>query len=246
MRSTLFRRLAVAASVLGMAGIARADLILSATDNATVQPSGPRTGANGKIFFNAEAVSNGTFASYGVVDFATTGISAPVAAGWLLTLKLTEDNAAFTAPTSLNFYLSTDTTTNIQPGTSPLKYDTTAAPEGIGNQLSPKFLLGSGQFTTSGNVKSGQVDTYSFALTASAAAYIDTQLGSGPLRIIVTPTSQTGSATWAGFSDTSFTGPRLLLAVPEPGPLYLGMVGSALSLGVWAVRRRREFRPASA
>src|SRR5439155_8410914 len=49
---------------------ARADTsTISAFDNATMMPLGPRTGANGKNFFNVEGDNNGINSSYGVLDF---------------------------------------------------------------------------------------------------------------------------------------------------------------------------------
>ena len=50
---------------------ALADTIISASNNATIQPGGPRAGTNGKIFFNMEGSSNGSFSDFGVVDFQT-------------------------------------------------------------------------------------------------------------------------------------------------------------------------------
>ena len=85
---------------------ARANIILPAANNATVQPGGPRPGVNGKQFFNMEGSVNGTFASFGVVDFQSSPMSVQVTS---LTLALTQANAAFTHNGALTFYLSTDT-----------------------------------------------------------------------------------------------------------------------------------------
>jgi hypothetical protein len=126
----------------------------------------------------------------------------------------------------LNFYLTTDTTTNIQPVTSPLAYNTGALPEGLGMQLSPHFLLGSGTFNTTGDVNNGQVDNYTFSLTAAEIAYIKGQLGNGPLRFVITPTDPNVSATFAGFSNNEFAGPTLTF-VPEPTSVVLAGIGIA-------------------
>jgi len=243
MRLDMTRVCIITALALGAGGAARADLTLSATDNATIQPGGPRPGGNGKFFFNMEGSANNQFASFGVVDFATTG-AAPISGLGLLRVQLVEANAAFTSPGSLNFYLSTSTATNIQPGTSPLVYNPALGQEGLGTQLDPKFLLGPGTFSSMGNSTTGGVDLYTFSLSSTAAAYINSQLGVGPLRIVITPTSSTVAATFAGFSNNQFLGPRLTLAVPvpEPGPLVQAGLGTALVVVVWAVRRHRAGR----
>src|SRR5262249_11760426 len=106
-------------ALVACGGAARADVIVSASDNATVQPGGPRAGSNGKAFFNIEGPANGTFASFGVVDFQLTADSTVTSISGL-TLSLTQANAAFTHAGSLQFFLTEDTTTDIQPGTSPL------------------------------------------------------------------------------------------------------------------------------
>jgi hypothetical protein len=230
---------AIALTALSLGAAARADVVVTATDVATVQPGGPRSGSNGKTFFNMEGSSNGTFASFGVADFATTGLS-PVAGLAKLTVTLTEANASFTAPGGLNFYLTTDTSTNIQPVTSPLKYQGANAPEGIGSQLGPKFLLGSGTFTSSGASPTGQVDTFSFNLTAPEIAYINGQIGVGPLRIVITPTTAGVAATFAGSTfNPSTSRPTLTLAVPEPGQLVQAGFAAVLAGGACALRRRK-------
>jgi len=192
----------------------QANIVIPASNNATVQPAGPRPGANGKQFFNMEGASNGTFASFGVVDFQPGSMSVQIAS---LTLALTQANAAFTNDGSLIFYLSTDTATDIEPIGSPLIYSAADAPTGLGGQLSPIFLLGAGSFT---QVSDGTKDTFSFSPSAAVIAYIDSQVAAGGrLRLVIAPGDATVAATYAGFSNTEFAGPQLTLvtAVPEPG-----------------------------
>ena len=135
------------ASLLAQGVAARADTVtIAASNNVTVQPGGPRQGANGQRFFNIEGSSNGTFSSFGVADFQATANPAVVGVT-ALAVTLTQTNAAFTANGLLNFYLTQDTTTVATQTGSPLTFQSGSLPDGIGMQLSPRLLLGQGTFT---------------------------------------------------------------------------------------------------
>src|SRR6516165_2080419 len=84
-----------AIAMLCLAAEAMAGTIVSSSNNATIQPGGPRGGTNGKLFFNIEGSSNGSFSDFGVVDFQTPS-GATFGPGQELSLALTQDNAAFT------------------------------------------------------------------------------------------------------------------------------------------------------
>jgi hypothetical protein len=210
----------------------RANIVVPAFNNATIQPGGPRSGANGKLFFNMEGSGNTTFASFGVVDFKSGPMNVAVTS---LTLDLTQDNAAFTHNGTLIFYVSTDTATNIEPGTSPLIYNAADLPTGIGTQLSPLLLLGTGTFT---EVANGTIDTFSFSPNAAVTSYLSSQLSTGgPIRLVIAPGDAGVAATYAGFSNNDFGGPELLLGtpVPEPGTL----VGTTVVLLIFMIGRTR-------
>jgi hypothetical protein len=216
-----------------------------AADNATIQSAGPRTGANGKAFFNIQGSGSGTFASFGVADFTPFTVPAPAADLTDLTVRLVQANAAFTAPGPVNFYFATDTATSIQPGASPLTYQTAAGPEGVGTQLGTLHLLGQGNFTGSGNTGSGTIDTYMFStFTPAAESYILNQLNTGgPLRLVATPTNAAVSATWAGFSHSMFDGPILsfgVVPVPEPAGVLLACACAGLPLLARRLRTARS------
>jgi len=199
---------ALAAVILCVPQTAWADTTTLATNNATVQPGGPRAGDNGKVFFNMEGSSNDTFASFGIVDFQLPDGST-FNPGDVLSITLTQANASFTHDGMLAFYLSTDTMTDIEPDTSPLAFDTGDLPTGLGNQLEAKYLLGFGDFT---QVSDGSMDTFSFTPTDEALSYLMNEISTtGLIRVIVASADPTVAATYAGFSNTEFQGPALTL-----------------------------------
>ena len=103
----------VFALVLGVSSLAEAGTISQlASNNATMQNAGPRTGANGKNFYNMEASSNGSFESFGVADFTFSAgaLGGTVTSINSATLALTQSNAAFSAPDKIDVYLATNTT----------------------------------------------------------------------------------------------------------------------------------------
>jgi len=246
-----------------------------AFDNGTIQTAGPRTGANGYNFLNIENGS-GTFGSYGILDFnGTQTISsgtnpAPGTYGGLfsfgttiqatsIAVRLTQDNASFTASGALNFYLATAniTGTSNHTGSSPNFADNAA-------QFNP-VLLGAGTFTAgTGTIVtgtgaptaagSGTLDTYTFNLSGTAQSTISGAVNAGtPVRIIVRPNDAVVAATYAGFSVFSTTDvsgwtpspynsvstwrPQLTInanAVPEPASI------AVLTLGALGFLRRRS------
>ena len=158
----------------------------SAFDNGTITATGPRTNPNNQKYFNAEN-GNGGFGSFCVADFhvADLHLSGTVGSVSSFELTLTEANAAFSAPGSLQFWLSGDTSTSIDAGSTALKFDTSHLPGGVGSQLSPLVLLGSGAFTTTGNVNNGQADVYNFTLSSAAETMLVNSLNTtgGDLRL---------------------------------------------------------------
>jgi hypothetical protein len=185
-------------------GPARADFInVAASDNATVQPGGPRAGDNGKRFFNIEGSGNGTFASFGVLDFNTSTFTTTSVTGAIL--QLTQANASFTTNGGLQIFLVPDTATDIQPGTSPLQY----VPPGTGfdNQLGTPLLLGTATFVqgTGGPFGdgSGTVDTFSLTINAATEALLQSEINAGKVRLVVAPTDATVAATYRGVFPTT-------------------------------------------
>ncbi len=203
---------------------ARADLFSAlAVDNATVQVEGPRSGDNGKRFFNMEGNQNGDctvetvppcFASFGVADFDSDclQIRGEIESIRSLTVTFVQSNAAFTHDGALHFWLTTDTTTDIQPGKDPaVKFLLADDPDGLAGQLTPRFFLGSGTFT---QVEDGHPDPFSFRLSRQAEHYLVRQIRHhGTIRIAVSPADGAVAATYAGFSNDEFSGPVITLDV---------------------------------
>jgi hypothetical protein len=198
-----------------VASVARADDFSTfAFDNATVWQTGPRAGDNGKAYFDVEGVLNGDFAAWGAADFdsSTLGINFTVDTVTDVAVTLVQDNAAFTTDGAINFYITEDTTTSIQPDpVNPAVFFDLTDPEGLNGQLQPIHFLGSGKFAQG---PSGTVDVFSFTLDDASAAYVSGVLNNmGTLRVVMTPADPAVSATYAGFSDaTGYFGPMITVS----------------------------------
>jgi hypothetical protein len=192
-------------------------LSIEASDNATVQPGGPRSGSNGKAFLNVEGSGNGSFASYGVADFNFGSLPYPVLSVNSASLDLTESNAGFS--TAGQIILSLDTKaihSDIQPGgSSPLAFD--GVDPGTGTDVGDGDLvlltLGGGPFSFPLGT-TGDVDTYTFTLDASTSAELVSRLNSaGTIRVVVGTGEAGVAATWAGYTNFNYDGPTLKLDV---------------------------------
>jgi hypothetical protein len=147
--------------------------------------------------------------------------------------------------------LSTDTTTNIGLG-SPLRFETTQTPQGLGTQLNSAVnnLLGTFFFPQTGNMGSGTVDAINLlpgasALSSSLQSYLVGQLkDGGTIRLVAAPETSGVAATYAGIDNFAFpNGAPMLTAVPEQSSLILiglGLAGTAIAA------RRRPSRTVSA
>ena len=234
------------ALILGFAPIAGAVTIsLEATDNATVQPGGPRTGSSGKAFFNVEGGNNGAFASYGVADFDFAALApplgGPVTSIDSVTLQLAQSNAGFSLAGPMSFYLTNQTGVDIQPGTSPAMYQgTNNGAASVGPELGPLSLLGSGNYTV---IENGAIDSFPLTFTGPALTSLLSAMNNDTtLRLVITPDDPATAATYAGFSNNTFAGPTLVIdatVVPEPATLILLALGAAAWVGRCGARSRR-------
>ncbi len=184
---------------------------VEATTNLTVQPNGPRTGSSGLAFLNIEGSSYNNFASWGPLEFDTTGITCGT--GYEITslqLTFTQSNAAFTTNGTVAFFVTQDTATSLAQSNTALTFNANALPYGLGTQLDPKTLLGVGTFT---QVATGAQDVYELANLPgffATESYLLNQInGNQPSRLIVAPNDATVAATWAGYTNSSYNGPTL-------------------------------------
>jgi len=230
---TIRDRLASTLALLLLVGASTAHaatLTQLAFDNATVQTTGPRTGANGKNFFNIEGSANGTFASYGVIDFSFGVLPFPVTAINSVTLKLTQSNAAFSTTGGVVFSLDHSATlANIQPSLSPLA-DDGATPGTTMDETQGDLALytfGGGPFSYT-VIGTGNTDSYTLVPDAATQAEMISRLNSvKTVRVVVGSGAPTVAATWAGFSNTSVAGPTLVLDVTynQSTPTVVGTWG---------------------
>jgi len=225
-----------------------------AVANATVQEAGNRSGGAGTNFFNIQNNFNpAQFASYGVAEWdlgAGTFLAAPSALTFSdilsLSVRLTQSNAAFSRDTTLRFYLWDNNTPSLAPGDSDITYDYSEL-GGISNPLQAWFNtpnnlweIGTGAYVES---SSGDQDVSTFDATTwptAARTYVADQLNNdGAIRIVVESTrfDDTGTATYAGNTNNSYSGPELSMTViPEPGTWALVVTGLAFLL--WRKNRR--------
>lgn len=195
-----------------------------ASDNATVQPAGPRPGASGKRFFNVEGRNNMAFASYGALEYnvADFGLPGQVTDVTFVMLIFQQSNALFTTDGLVRFYLTENTTTSIQPPTPPnppaVIFDN-ADQTGLGTQLQPRYelidLISGGQFVE----QPGEAyDVYFFLLDGAAKTYFINQLNTGSkVRFVVAPGDEVVAATWAGATNDVALPPLVIFdAVTQP------------------------------
>jgi hypothetical protein len=157
--STVAFALAITFAAVTPAHATLIPVVAAATNNATVQPAGPRVAPNGKSGFNVEGSNNAANSSFGVADFNFAGLVIPGVATNVVgaTLQLTQFNAAFSLPGPVSVYLSTATGVSIESTNTTLQYNSGLnGLASVDTDLGTLSLLGSGTFNTTGNVNSGQ------------------------------------------------------------------------------------------
>jgi hypothetical protein len=205
--------------------------------NATIRPTGPTSTQH---FFTMESSDFGTFASFGVLDFSIVGASLGpneiISSVSSISLSLSQSNASFSASGTLAFYLTTDTTTAF----SSLAFDSGGGVGGLGSQLAPNYLLGTGSYIEG---TTGQTDVFQLNVPTTAESYLANLLSTGgTLRLIVLANSAGTAATYAGIGNFNAAAPALSVTydvdiVPEP--TTAGLLGG-IGLASLLLRRRRS------
>jgi len=253
MKRTLTFGIAILALAFVLPSVYAIQGTFSATGNATVQPGGPRTGANGTNFFNIEGASNGNNASYGVVDIPLTDASnlfgGTVSSINSVTLNLTRQDSAFSAPGQFSIYYTANSTVSIDNtaplgSASPLRFIGGTGNTNVGiatvgpvppdtNSLLPLNLLGSFMFPDTGNTGTGTLDSIPLTFSGSALTDFLSLLNSGSkLRLVLTPDSITTAATYAGATfGTASQHQMLVIDANVAGLPYWDTNGSAAGLG---------------
>lgn len=242
------------ASYYTMASPATNLYTVEANANATVQAGGPRSGGSGLAFFNIEGSGNGDFASYGVARFDLSAMKAGFdttygADGWkvdYISLELTQSNASFTTDGAVDVYFTDDDTTSIAAGSSPLKYpfagDFADASKIMGYSFTAQ--IGSGMTTEWHSLFSTGGANVNSAGALALATDIESSDNLATLALVDADAAV--AATYAGYTHSTFTGPRLNVYVtraanvtPVPEADTWAMLIAGLGLVGFAARRRR-------
>ncbi|HZZ28876.1 MAG TPA: PEP-CTERM sorting domain-containing protein [Pirellulales bacterium] len=216
--------LAIIIAIESLASTASAQSLIpfvaNATNNATVQPTGPRAAPNGQLFLDTEGDDSDptNFSSFAVIDFNLASFQlggSPFVNVSSVTLQLTENDAAFSNPGTISVYQTNATGVDISANNTSLKYQ-------VGNNgaaaVDPSLLplsneLGSAPFTTTGNPTNpslnGTVHTISLTFSnsdGSLTAFKSALNSGGSLRLVITPDTHDTAATFSGFNNTTFPG----------------------------------------
>ncbi|MBX9606941.1 MAG: hypothetical protein K2Y51_12010 [Gammaproteobacteria bacterium] len=236
-------------SLIAVLGLAAASLALDAQaltvsveafDNATVQPGGPRSGSSGKAFFNIEGADNGSFASYGVARFDLTAAKGSFdeqfgVGGWkidLVSVQLTQSNASFSTTGGVGIRHTSDDSTGIQPGSSPLAHP-------VSGDFADLAPLVDYTFTP---ISTGTLETHvlfdaSGANPTGSLQLVADVMGDNLVTLLFVDLDPAVAATYAGVTNASRPGATLAVEVSAvPVPAALPLLGGAL--GLLVLRRR--------
>ncbi len=204
------------------------------------QPGGARSGSSGKAFFNIEGAALGNFSSYGIARFNIAALKQSFdigfgSGGWkleLVTVSLTQSNAAFSAAGEVGIRHTGDDTSSIQPGAGTFAYPVTGDFTDLGNLVDYTFTP----------VATGTAEHYTLFQAGGSNGAGASQLAADVLAdnivtLVFVDLSSAVAATYAGATNFTLSGPTLGLSVSAvPVPAALPLLVSAL--GLLAARRR--------
>jgi hypothetical protein len=176
--------------VLATANLAVADDAL-AFDTAIVFANGPQFPPLGKQYLDVGGRGNSGLTCFGVADFNSQDLNlGTVTRVGSMTVTLTQSEFSPVHDGRLIFFITTDTTTSIQPDQmNPAVVFDPADVHGLNGQLAPLFFLGSYDFTVE---MTGSVDVYAFNLfdidDHDLEAYLISEINAGGvIRVIICP-----------------------------------------------------------
>jgi hypothetical protein len=201
----------VALGLLAFPGAGRVAAQAMPFDSSIIQTMGAEAPPNGTAFTDVIGRNNrfGT-PSFTVLDFNSGDLGlGTVTTVNSLTLAMEQDLFGASSKGRMDFFVTDDTTTDIDFPTSPLMFDMTD-PKGLGSQLSNLYLLGHHNFRP---VRSGHLDTFTFNITDPALnAYLVNQINTGGvIRIVLAPDATNAGDEEAGGSYGGYANTRMEL-----------------------------------
>ncbi len=178
----------------------------SATLSRTVRPTGPVTGPTGDGFLNIEGSSNGSFASFGVVDFDFNGQPNSAVAARKIVLEILQSNAAFSADGPVSIFVASPAATQI-PIDNSIHYQTgqnglPCVPPILSIGAERAATYAAVHRTNSGTtLPNGTLDRMVLFGDAIEQALVDAINGDGLVRLLITPDEAATAATYAGFTS---------------------------------------------
>jgi hypothetical protein len=198
---------AAVSTALGHHAIAAIDV--TASKDATVQPTGPRPGAGGSNYFNVQGKNNQRFASFGILVFRLPKSEVQENEVNGLRVAFTQSIPRFAKNGKVKFYLAADSNKE-KDFEAKLKFDpksTNGLGDGVFKVLHP---LGAGTFNP---IKTGHADTFSLTSDEAGRKYLRDQVrAGGEVIIIVVPDDDDVAATYFGAgNETAANRPRLII-----------------------------------
>ena len=188
-----------------------------ATTTFTVRPSGPVTGGTGVNSLDVEGTSNGSFASFGIIDINLAGVlSADEIASRVEDVRLTlvQDNESFTDDGPISVYVASSAAAAVNINSS-IRYQSgrngiDCVPSVLSDDAVRSCVFPSVHHTVNNvNLPDGSSDDVMLYGDAIRTALTVAMSEGGSVRLIVVPEHPQTAATFAGFNNASFSGPTI-------------------------------------
>ncbi len=188
-----------------------------AANNYTVRQTGPVTGGNGTSLFQVEGSSNGNFSSFGVIDFDMSGVLAVETIASRIeeiSLGLLQDNESFTRDGPVSVYVTSaaaagvtiNSSIQFQSGNN--RIDCVPAILSNGAELAATYPAVH-HSPTGSDLPDGTNDEVVLNRDAIRTAMLNALNNDGSFRLIVVPDHASTTATYAGNTNGSFSGPTI-------------------------------------